>query len=316
MERSWKKIGRVKAIAFDKTGTLTMGQLEVVDIIPAAQYSTEIVLQLAAAIESGSEHPIGEAIIQAAEKANLSWQSATHIQAKTGRGIVGEVAGVRVTVGKATDIPCSPELQAASNSLETAGKTVVWVSLPQEVIGIIAVADTVKPEAVSAIALLKQLGIEATAMLTGDNRRTAQSVGQILNLDQIHAQLLPEDKLAVITHLQHKYHNVAMVGDGINDAPALAAASVGVAMGVSGTDVALESADIILMSDNLTKLSQAIQLGRRANRIIKQNITFALFFICLLLLANLVGSINLPLGVIGHEGSTLLVTLHGLRLLK
>ncbi|MDJ0682125.1 MAG: heavy metal translocating P-type ATPase [Xenococcaceae cyanobacterium MO_167.B52] len=311
-----EKIGRVKAIAFDKTGTLTMGQLEVVDIIPAAEYSTEKVLQLAAAIESGSEHPIGEAIIQAADKANLSWQSATHIQAKTGRGIVGEVAGVRVTVGKATDIPCSPELQAASNSLETAGKTVVWVSLPQEVIGIIAVADTVKPEAVSAIALLKQLGIEATAMLTGDNRRTAQSVGQILNLDQIHAQLLPEDKLAVITHLQHKYHNVAMVGDGINDAPALAAASVGVAMGVSGTDVALESADIILMSDNLTKLSQAIQLGRRANRIIKQNITFALFFICLLLLANLVGSINLPLGVIGHEGSTLLVTLNGLRLLN
>ena len=293
-----------------------MGQLEVVDIIPAPQQSTGRVLQLAAAIESGSEHPIGEAIIQAAEKANLSWQQATHIQAKTGRGIVGKVAGARVTVGKATEIPCSPELQAASHSLETAGKTVVWVSLTAEVIGIIAVADKVKPEARNAIARLKQLGIEATAMLTGDNQRTAESVAQTLNLDRVHAQLLPEDKLAVIRHLQHKYQNVAMVGDGINDAPALAAATVGVAMGVSGTDVALESADIILMSDNLTKLSQAIQLGRRANRIIKQNITFALFFICLLLLANLVGSINLPLGVIGHEGSTLLVTLNGLRLLK
>ncbi len=311
-----EKIGRVKAIAFDKTGTLTMGQLEVVDIIPAPQQSSERVLELAAAIESGSEHPIGEAIIQAAQKANLSWQSATRIQAKTGRGIVGEVAGARVTVGKATKIPCSPKLQAASNSLETAGKTVVWVSVAQEVIGIVAVADTVKPEAATAIARLKQLGIEATAMLTGDNQRTAESVAQILNLDRVHAQLLPEDKLTVIRHLQHKYQNVAMVGDGINDAPALAAATVGVAMGVAGTDVALESADIILMSDNLAKLSQAIQLGRRANRIIKQNITFALLFICLLLLANFVGSINLPLGVIGHEGSTLLVTLNGLRLLK
>jgi len=311
-----EKIGRVKAIAFDKTGTLTMGQLEVVDIIPAAQYSTEQVLEFAAAIESGSEHPIGEAIIQAARQANLSWKPATHIQAKTGRGIVGEVVGARVTVGKATASPCSPELKAASNSLETAGKTVVWVSLAEAVIGLIAVADTVKPEAVKAIASLKQLGIEATAMLTGDNQGTARSVAQTLNLDRVHAQLLPEDKLAVISHLQHKYQNVAMVGDGINDAPALAAATVGVAMGVSGTDVALESADIILMSDNLAKLSQAIQLGRRANRIIKQNIIFALSFICLLLVANLFGSINLPLGVIGHEGSTLLVTLNGLRLLN
>ncbi len=311
-----EKIGRVRAIAFDKTGTLTMGQLEVVDIIPAPQYSPEQVLQLAAAVESGSEHPIGEAIIQAAQKTNLSWQSANHIQAKTGRGIVGEVAGERVTVGKATTNICSPELKEASRNLETAGKTVVWVSLATEIIGIIAVADTVKSEAATAIAKLKQLGIEATAMLTGDNQRTAQSVAQMLNLDGFHAQLLPEDKLAVITHLQHKYQNVAMVGDGINDAPALAAANVGVAMGVTGTDVALESADIILMSDNLAKLSQAIQLGRRANRIIKQNITFALLFICLLLVANFVGGINLPLGVIGHEGSTLLVTLNGLRLLK
>lgn len=317
-----EKIGRVKAIAFDKTGTLTTGQLAVTDIIPTAQYSIEQVLQLAAAIESGSEHPIGEAIIQAAQQANLSWTNAINIQAKTGRGIVGEVAGEMVTVGKA--IFDSPELyaercplgQSASDTLESAGKTVVWVSLAEETIGLIAVADTVKPEAKSAIASLKQLEIEATAMLTGDNQRTAQSVAQTLNLDRVEAQLLPEDKLNVIRHLQHKYQSVAMVGDGINDAPALAAATVGVAMGVAGTDVALESADIILMSDNLAKLSQAIELGRRANRIIKQNIIFALAFICLLLVANLFGSINLPLGVIGHEGSTLLVTLNGLRLLK
>ncbi len=157
-----------------------MGQLEVLDIIPAAPHSTERVLELAAAIESGSEHPIGEAIIQAAQKANLSWQPATHIQAKTGLGIVGEVAGARVTVGKATESPCSAQLKAASNSLETAGKTVVWVSDSQEVIGLIAVADTIKPEAANAIASLKQLGITATAMLTGDNQRTASWVAHIL----------------------------------------------------------------------------------------------------------------------------------------
>jgi Cd2+/Zn2+-exporting ATPase len=311
-----EKIGRVRAIAFDKTGTLTTGQLEVVDLIPAAARSSDRVLQLAAAIESGSEHAIGKAIIQAAQQANLSWQPATKIQAKTGQGIVGEVAGEKVTVGKTTAIACPPNLREIGNSLESEGKTVVWVGLGEEIIGIIAVADTVRVEAVTSIASLKQLGIEATVMLTGDNQPTAQSVAQILCLDRVYAQLLPEDKLTAIADLQKKYQNVAMVGDGINDAPALAAASVGIAMGIVGTDVALESADIVLMSDNLEKLSQAIQLGRRANRIIKQNLTFALLFIFLLLLANLVGGINLPLGVIGHEGSTLLVTLNGLRLLK
>ncbi|MBZ8182142.1 heavy metal translocating P-type ATPase [Oscillatoria salina] len=311
-----EKIGQVNAIAFDKTGTLTQGKLEVVEIIPTAKRSRNEVLQLAAAIESGSEHPIGEAIIQAAKQANLSWEAATNIQARTGRDIIGEVAGERVTVGKVSNLPCSAELKEISHALETAGKTVVWVSLATEIIGIIAVADTLRDRAASLIASLKELDIEATVMLTGDNPHTAESVAQVLNLDRVYAQLLPEDKLTVIQNLQQKYHNVAMVGDGINDAPALAAATVGIAMGGAATDVALESADIVLMSANLEKLSHAIALGRRANRIIKQNITFALSFIFLLLVANLTGNINLPLGVIGHEGSTLLVTLNGLRLLN
>ncbi len=311
-----EKMGRVKAIAFDKTGTLTLGHLEVVDIISVAQQSKETVLSLAAAIESGSEHPIGEAIVEAAKTANLSWENAVNIQAKTGQGIVGQVDGKQVTVGKTITKVDSEVLSKASDTLENEGKTVVWVSVEEEVMGLIAVADTIKPEAHQAIASLKKLGIKATVMVTGDNERTAQSVGEMLHLDRVHGQLLPEDKLGVISQLEQQYQTVAMVGDGINDAPALAAATVGVAMGTGGTDVALESADIVLMSDNLVKLSQAIELGRRANSIIKQNITFALFFIFLLLLANLVGSINLPLGVIGHEGSTLLVTLNGLRLLR
>ncbi|WP_107669186.1 heavy metal translocating P-type ATPase [Cyanothece sp. BG0011] len=239
-----EKMGRVKAIAFDKTGTLTLGHLEVVEIIPAAQQSAETVLKLAAAIESGSEHPIGQAIVEAAQTANLSWESAIKIQAKTGQGIVGEVNGKPVTVGKTMTTVDAEPLKQASQTLENEGKTVVWVSVEQAVIGIIAVADTIKPEAIEAIAQLKKLGIQATVMVTGDNEGTAQTVGQRLKLDRIHGQLLPEDKLAVIGQLERQYQTVAMVGDGINDAPALAAATVGIAMGVGGTDVALESADI------------------------------------------------------------------------
>jgi Cd2+/Zn2+-exporting ATPase len=153
-------------------------------------------------------------------------------------------------------------------------------------------------------------------MLTGDNQRTAESVAQQLGVDQVYAELLPEDKVSVIRRLQRQYQTVAMVGDGINDAPALAQASVGIAMGVAGSDVALETADIVLMADRLEKLEHAIRLGRRSQSIVKQNITFALSFIVLLLIANFAGNITMPLGVIGHEGSTVLVTLSGLRLLR
>jgi len=153
-------------------------------------------------------------------------------------------------------------------------------------------------------------------MLTGDNQRTADSVAQQLGVDQVYAELLPEDKVNVIRRLQQQYQTVAMVGDGINDAPALAQASVGIAMGVAGSDVALETADIVLMADRLEKLEQAIGLGRRSQSIIKQNIAFALSFIVLLLVANFTGNITMPLGVIGHEGSTVMVTLSGLRLLR
>jgi Cd2+/Zn2+-exporting ATPase len=153
-------------------------------------------------------------------------------------------------------------------------------------------------------------------MLTGDNQRTADSVAQQLGVDQVYAELLPEDKVNIIRHLQQQYQTVAMVGDGINDAPALAQASVGIAMGAAGSDVALETADIVLMGDRLEKLEKAIILGRRSQQIVKQNITFALSFIILLLIANFTSHITMPLGVIGHEGSTVMVTLNGLRLLR
>lgn len=318
-----EKIGQVRAIAFDKTGTLTTGQVQVSQVITTGKYTQQDVLTAAAALESSSEHPIGEAITQAAS--DLDWQRASEVQAIPGKGIFGTVNYQSVIVGNRAFlqeyVPQLPEeLVQTAASLEQQGNTVVWVAkmsgAEYDIIGAIALADTIRPEAVTTIAHLRQIGIEQIIMITGDNQRTAHSVAATLGIDQVFAELLPEDKLEVIRNLQKKYQTVAMVGDGINDAPALAQASVGIAMGVAGSDVALETADIVLMADNLEKMSTAIKLGRRSQSIVKQNIVFALGFIILLLVGNFLGNINLPIGVIGHEGSTVLVTLSGLRLLK
>ncbi|MBD2074774.1 heavy metal translocating P-type ATPase [Phormidium sp. FACHB-592] len=311
-------IGQVRAIAFDKTGTLTLGQPEVYKVIAADSYAEPDVLEVAAALESSSEHPLGDAIVQAAQ--GLQWTAATDVQAFPGKGIVGTYHQQTVTVGNANFVSQTTQLSQTlietAQVLEQDGKTVVWVAQGQQVMGLIAVADRMRPQVAETIARLRALGIEQIVMLTGDNERTAQSMAQSLGLDQVYANLLPEDKLHVIKRLQQQYQHVAMIGDGINDAPALAQASVGIAMGIAGSDVALETADIVLMSDRLEKLEQAITLSRRSQRVVKQNIVFALGFILLLLLANFGGNITLPLGVIGHEGSTVLVTLSGLRLLK
>ena len=312
-------IGRVRAIAFDKTGTLTIGKPEVYKVMSVNGHIEADVLQVAAALESCSEHPLGAAIVQAAE--GLHWSTATDVQAHPGQGIVGTYHGQTVTVGNLNFVNQSvtnlPEtLLEAMQLLEQDGKTVVWIAQGSEVIGLIAVADRLRPQVADTIARLRRSGIEQMVMLTGDNDRTAQSIARTIGLDQVYADLLPEDKLHVIQRLQQQYQHVAMIGDGINDAPALAQASVGVAMGIAGSDVALETADIVLMSDRLEKLEQAITLSRRSQQVVKQNIVFAIGFIVLLLLANFAGDITLPIGVIGHEGSTVLVTLSGLRLLK
>lgn len=314
-----ERIGKVRAIAFDKTGTLTTGQLKVCQVIPAAGFTESEVLQVAAALESCSEHPIGAAIVRAAQ--DLDWSRATDVQAYPGQGIGGSWQKQSVFVGNAdfvnqsiADLPI--ELVQFADLLEQDGKTVVWVAQAQQAIGVIAIADQVRPEAARAIAQLKKLGIEQIIMLTGDNQRTAHSIAQAIKVDQVYAELLPEDKLHIIRQLQEQYKTVAMVGDGINDAPALAQASVGIAMGVAGSDVALETADIVLVADRLEKIAAAVKLGRRSHSIVKQNITFALGFIVLLIAVNFAGNITLPVGVVGHEGSTVLVILSGLRLLR
>lgn len=313
-------IGRVKAIAFDKTGTLTMGKPQVAHVM-ATQQSSDKLLQVAAALESSSEHPIGEAIVQAARVRRLEWTEAVNVQAQPGQGITGKIDSRSAFVGKAAFVQtqanrCPDALIEQSQQWEQSGKTVVWVAYAGIILGIIAVADTVRPAAAKAISHLKRLGIEQIVMLTGDNSRTAHSIAQEVGVDQVCAELLPEDKVKVIQRLQKQYQTVAMVGDGINDAPALAQASVGIAMGVAGSDVALETADVVLMADRLEKLEDAIRLGRRSQNIVKQNIVFALSFIALLLVANFFGNITMPFGVLGHEGSTVLVTLNGLRLLR
>ncbi len=312
-------IGKVRAIAFDKTGTLTVGQPDVYKVMATDGYAETHVLQVAAALESCSEHPLAGAIVQAAQ--GLDWTAAMNVQAHPGQGIVGMYNAQAVMVGKTafvcqSGVSLPDTLAKTAKALEQDGKTVVWVTQAKQVMGLIAVADRLRPHVAETIARLKRLGIEQIVMLTGDNDRTAQSIAQTIGLDQVYADLLPEDKLQIIKRLQQQYGRVAMIGDGINDAPALAQASVGIAMGIAGSDVALETADIVLMSDRLEKLEQAIVLSRRSQRVVKQNIVFAIGFIVLLLIANFGGTITLPFGVIGHEGSTVLVTLSGLRLLK
>ncbi len=309
-------IGQVRAIAFDKTGTLTTGKPQVVQIVPAAGYTETEVLQWAAALEAYSEHAIALAIVQAAQQQQLQLPTATDVQAKIGQGIVGKVNNQIIAIGKADFVEATAELTQISQQLQAAGKTVVWVAKDNNLLGVIAVADTLRPEAKNTIKRLKKLGVEHIIMLTGDNQQTAEYIARELGIDEVYAELLPEDKVDAIKRLQKQYQTVAMVGDGINDAPALAQASVGIAMGISGSDVALETADIVLMADNLEKLVQAISLGRRAQNVVKQNIVFALSCIILLLAANFLGNITMPLGVIGHEGSTVIVTLSGLRLLR
>jgi Zn2+/Cd2+-exporting ATPase len=313
-------IGQVKAVAFDKTGTLTTGKLQVVDIFTAQGQSELELLQVAAALESRSEHPIAAAIVDFVRQQSIDWSEASQVQAQIGKGISGRLNQKTVWVGKADAMTVaknnSSVLFERASQWEAAGRTVIWVATEEAVLGIIAVADTIRPEAQRTVTALKRMGVKEIILLTGDNERTANQIAQALGVDQVYANLLPQDKVEQIKKLQQRYGTVAMIGDGINDAPALAQASVGIAMGAAGSDIAMDTADIVLMTDRLEKLATAIQLGQRSQRVIKQNIVFALSFIVLLLIANFTSQITLPLGVIGHEGSTVLVTLSGLRLLR
>jgi Cd2+/Zn2+-exporting ATPase len=231
-------------------------------------------------------------------------------------GVHATVGGQRWSIGKTSLFEgMSDEARQRQHALEAEGKTVVLVG-DGTVRGLIGLRDTIRPRARDAVRALQGLGLDHVVLLTGDTRETAEAIGREAGIAEVHAGLLPADKVRVIGQLADRHGQVAMVGDGVNDAPALAASSVGIAMGISGTDVALETADVVLTSDDLEKISYAVALGRQALRVVKQNLVFGLGMIVVLVASDLLGWITLPWGVVGHEGSTLLVTLNGLRLLR
>jgi Zn2+/Cd2+-exporting ATPase len=309
-------LGRVRAIAFDKTGTLTSGRPLVTDVVTVSGRGPDEILAIAAAVESLSEHPLAMAIAREAVRKNLAVDQASNLQAVPGVGAHATVGGQRWSIGKTSLFEgMSDEARQRQHALEAEGKTVVLVG-DGTVRGLIGLRDTIRPRARDAVRALQGLGLDHVVLLTGDTRETAEAIGREAGIAEVHAGLLPADKVRVIGQLADRHGQVAMVGDGVNDAPALAASSVGIAMGISGTDVALETADVVLTSDDLEKISYAVALGRQALRVVKQNLVFGLGMIVVLVASDLLGWITLPWGVVGHEGSTLLVTLNGLRLLR
>nr|WP_312115923.1 heavy metal translocating P-type ATPase [Brevibacillus reuszeri] len=313
-----ENLAMIKAIAFDKTGTLTAGKPAVTDIISFQGYEKSEVLRVAATLESLSAHPLAKAIVLEAQSKGVEFGRPSDFLTLTGWGIQAQWGGDLWKIGKPSLLEkkfMTDEVSAEIDRLEGEGKTVTVMHHSQGVVGVIALRDNIRSEAKLAVAMLKEQGVQV-AMLTGDQKRTAQAIARELGIDLVYADLLPEDKVNRIKELKATYGTVAMVGDGINDAPALATATVGIAMGVAGSDAALETADLVLMNDDIRKIAEAIVLGKRTKTIIKQNIIFAMTVIVLLISANFSQGIALPFGVVGHEGSTILVILNGLRLLR
>lgn len=311
-------IGQVQTVVFDKTGTLTEGRPKVTGVFPAQGVTEAELLCLAASLEKLSQHPIAKAIVEHAEARQVALRPAAAMQAVTGLGVSGLVNGTACLIGKRSllpDLVMDEDQQRAAEQLEANGNTVVYVEAAGRFAGWLAVQDVVRSQAAEAVAQLQAMN-KQVVMLTGDARPTAEAIARQVGITEIYAEMLPDGKLNIIKDLTRKYGKVAMVGDGVNDAPALAAASIGIAMGAAGSDVALETANVVLMNDDITKIPYAINLGGRTSRVVKQNITFALAVILILVVTNFWGGLNLPSGVVSHEGSTLLVILSGLRLLR
>ncbi|MFC4662433.1 heavy metal translocating P-type ATPase [Oceanobacillus aidingensis] len=316
-----EETGNLKVIAFDKTGTLTRGVPTVTDVVTYSRSEDELIT-ITAAIEKGSQHPLASAIIRKAEEKGLYYNDIAmeEFQSITGKGIKAKINHETYYVGSPSLFEelhnqIENDQKEKITSLQTAGKTVMVLGTETEILAFIAVADEIRESSKEVISQLNHLGVE-TVMLTGDNQRTAHAIGQQVGVVDVEAGLLPEDKLTFIKELREKHQQVAMVGDGVNDAPALAASTVGVAMGGAGTDTALETADIALMSDELNKLPYTVQLSRKVLMIIKQNITFSLGIKAVALLLVVPGWLTLWIAIFADMGATLLVTLNSLRLLR
>lgn len=309
-----ENLGKIKVVAFDKTGTLTKGKPVVTDVIPVNGDSTSV-LALAQSVERFSEHPLAQAIVEKAKEMGAEGIKVTEFSALVGAGAKARVGDNVVYVGKPdlfAELGLNPDRLPDIERLTNEGKTVILVGTSESIAGVIALRDEARDTAKRVIDELHALGIKV-AMLTGDNKVTARAIAKQLGVDDVRANLKPEDKIKAIEKLEKEYGPVAMVGDGINDAPALARATVGIAMGIAGSDAAIEAADTALMADDLSKVVYAISLGKRSKAISSQNIVFSLLVLAVLIPSALVGIMTVAIAVFFHEASELLAVLNGLR---
>jgi Zn2+/Cd2+-exporting ATPase len=321
-----EEIGKLKALAVDKTGTITEGQPRVQQVIPWNGRSEEEILRVAAAIDTHSEHPLAQAVVKHAEERRIQFPRSDNYQSKTGRGAEAQLDGHLYFVGNHRfaheSAVCSDELEKRLAEIETQAMSVVIVGhkphegCTGEVMGILAVGDTVRANAAEAIKALHIAGVQKVVMLSGDNQRTVDAISKQVGIDEAKGDLLPDQKIERVRELLAQHKHVGMIGDGVNDAPAMAAASVGIAMGAAGTDTAIETADLALMQDDLSKVAEAIRLGHRTVRVIQANIAFALGVKAVFLALALTGHTSLWLAILADTGATLVVIANALRLLK
>ncbi len=313
-----ENLGRLNAIAFDKTGTITAGRFTVRDVVTFDGADAPALLQLAASVEQQSNHPLAQALIQAAQAQGIALLPTGTLENVPGCGVCCCLGDDQIRVGSLKLFEGAGDLEPVRQAvarLEARGQTTVVIGQNETVRGVVGLADTARPDAAPVMARLRGLGIQHLVMLTGDNPAVAQRIAQDVDLGDVRADLLPEQKLDVIRQLERDYRSIAMVGDGVNDAPALATATVGIAMGGAGTAVALETADVVLMADDLTTLPFAVGLSRASRRIVTENLAIALGVIALLITTSVLAVVPLSGAVFLHEGSTVVVVLNALRLL-
>ncbi|MFH8798864.1 heavy metal translocating P-type ATPase [Streptomyces sp. NPDC017936] len=316
-----ERLGQIDTVALDKTGTLTEGIPHVTEVrpLPGSGLEEGSLLALAASAEHPSEHPLARAVVAAARERGLSLTDAEDFTSTPGQGVTATVDGRTVTVGAPARLPAGAAHQphrAVVAELEEAGRTAVVVLRDRAPVGVLGIADRLRPDAAATVAALTRLTGRTPILLTGDNRRAAEHLAAEVGITEVRAGLLPQDKVAAVKEWEARGRRVLVVGDGVNDAPALAAAHSGIAMGKAGSDLALETADAVVVRDELATLPSIVRLSRTARRFVLQNLAIAGAFIAVLVAWDLVGTLPLPLGVAGHEGSTVIVGLNGLRLLR
>jgi len=315
-----ERLAQVRCVAFDKTGTLTRGELKVVGVAPVNGATSDRILQLAASIEARSEHPIGRAIVEHAEAARVPLEPVRGFESLPGMGAEATIGGARVVLGSHRLFEergiCSDEVHAGLDAQPVDGRTTVLVGTAEQPLGIIGVADQLRESARDAVRLLHDHGVAHVALLTGDHESAARRLADAVGIDEVRAGLLPEDKVAAVQDLRRRFGMLAMIGDGINDAPALAAADVGIAMGAAGTDAALETADVALMADELLKIPYAVRLSRATVRNIRANIAFSIVLKGAFMVMAVMGIATLWMAVVADSGASLIVIANALRLLR